>query len=73
MSASNRHSATETVYHPLGAIRLMSPAEERATRRSATGSSSSDRRIPLAVERAVDVLRRFARVWVQSQQHRNGF
>jgi hypothetical protein len=73
MSASNRNSiADPTVFHPLGAIRLMSPAEEQSVRRSTTGPSMSRNRAPSSVDRAVDVLRRFARVWVEAQQHRNG-
>lgn len=73
MSTSNRNSVAGTVYHPLGAIRLMSPAEERAARRSATRSLSAEDRMPSSIQRAVDVLRAFARVWVEAQQHRNGF
>jgi hypothetical protein len=43
--------------------------QERAARRSTTGRI----RTPAPVKRAIDVLRHFARVWVESQQHRNGF
>jgi hypothetical protein len=61
MSASNSNSIGDgTVYHPLGAIRLISPAEEQAAVSTANGSF-------------FDILRRFARVYVASQQHRNGF
>jgi hypothetical protein len=67
MSASDRNSiAGTTVFHPLGAIRLTSPAEEQVARRSTTAS-------PNGVQRAINVLRNFARVYVESQQHRNGF
>jgi hypothetical protein len=69
MSTSNSNSIGDgTVYHPLGAIRLLSPAEQQSARRSAAVAAS-----PNAVQRALGVLRRFARVWVQSQEHRNGF
>jgi hypothetical protein len=62
MSASNSNSIGDgTVYHPLGAIRLISPAEEQAA-----GSTTSHGSF-------IDILRRFARVYVASQQHRNGF
>jgi hypothetical protein len=74
MSATNRNSITgTTVFHPLGAIRLMSPAEEQIARRSTAASAKTRNNAPSPVERAVDVLRRFARVWVEAQQHRNGF
>jgi hypothetical protein len=74
MSASNRNSiAGTTVFHPLGAIRLTSPAEEKAARRSSTGTSMSHGITPSPRVRAVDVLRAFARVWVEAQVHRNGF
>jgi hypothetical protein len=65
MSASNRNSIAGTVYHPVGGIRLISPAEEQSARRSTAPSSSW-------VQRALDILRRFARVYVESQEHRSG-
>ena len=73
MSASHRNSiAGTTVFHPLGAIRLTSPAEEQVVRRSATGASiSQNTQSPSA--RAVQVLKNFARIWVRAQEHRNGF
>ncbi len=74
MSASNRNSIAGTmVFHPLGAIRLTSPAEEQVARRSTTGASISRSTTPSPVARAVAVLKSFARVWVEAQQHSNGF
>ena len=67
--------ARTSVFHPPGAIRLVSPAEDavRGTGEHASvRSAMAGRPRTIMFERALGTLRRFARVWAQAQVHRAG-
>ena len=67
--------ARTSVFHPPGAIRLLSPAEDavRETREHVSvRPATAGRSRSLMFERARGTLRRFARVWAQAQMHRAG-
>jgi hypothetical protein len=70
------------VSHPVGTVRIISPTERAAFERLAAAatlatprphSASPRNRFPRMLSHAGEILRSFARLWVNAQMHRSGF